>query len=155
MIYLASDHGGYALKEKLKEWLKGRKIPHKDFGPASLDPEDDYPDYVLPLAAAVAKDNVKGIVICRNGQGAAIAANKTPGIRAAVCLDTHCATSSRNDDDANILSLPGDYLTLAQAENIVSNWLFTPFSHHARHVRRLAKLADFEQEIDKKRGTNA
>ena len=150
MVYLASDHGGYSLKEKLKQWLEARKIPHKDFGPFSLNPEDDYPDFILPMAAAVAKDNVKGIVTCRNGQGAAIAANKTPGIRAAVCMNDHCARSSRNDDDANVLSLPADYLSLDQAETIISNWLFTPFSHDARHVRRLAKLADYERDIREK-----
>lgn len=146
MVYLASDHGGFKLKEQVKALLKRRRITTRDLGPFSLNADDDYPDYVIPLALAVAKDEALGIVSCRNGQGAAIAANKIPGIRAAVCWDERCARSARNDDDTNILSLPADYLSELTTEKIVGAWLETPFSHDARHVRRIHKIADYEQE---------
>ena len=145
MIYLASDHGGYHAKAIVKKMLERESIEHKDLGPHTLQTDDDYPDYILPLALRVAKEDAKGIISCRNGQGAAIIANKVPGIRAAVCSNEACAKSSRNDDNANILSLPADYLTEAEIETIVKDWLETPFSHDARHLRRIHKIRDFEQ----------
>lgn len=145
MIYLASDHGGFQAKAIVKTMLDGQSTAYKDLGPPTLRPDDDYPDYILPLAETVAKENAKGIISCRNGQGAAIAANKVPGIRAVVCSNEACARSSRNDDDANILSLPADYLSAAEIETIVKDWLATPFSQDARHLRRIHKVHDYEQ----------
>lgn len=145
MIYVASDHGGYQAKETVKKLLERQSINYKDLGPHVLEPDDDYPDYILPLAEQVAKTKTKGIIACRNGQGAAIAANKVPGIRAAVCSDKACARSSRTDDDANILSLPADYLSTAEIEIIAAEWLQTPFSADARHLRRISKINDYEK----------
>ena len=146
MIYLASDHGGFSIKEKVKQILDRQKLDFKDLGPHVLSVGDDYPDYVIPLALTVAKNKARGIIACRNGQGAAIAANKVRGIRAAVCWNKDCAASARNDDDSNILSLPADYLTDIELDRILSAWLSTPFSHDARHIRRIHKVADYETE---------
>lgn len=145
MIYLASDHGGYDVKEKVKHYLTQHSLDYRDLGPVSLRLDDDYPDYVLPLAELVAKKEARGIIACRNGQGAAIIANKVDGVRAAVCWNDECARSSRNDDDANILSLPADYISNIQIEQIVSAWLETPFSADARHLRRIGKIQDYEK----------
>jgi ribose 5-phosphate isomerase B len=144
MIYLASDHGGFAVKEQVKKILSTEGIAYKDLGPLKLQSDDDYPDYVLPLAEKVAKEEAMGIVSCRNGQGVAIAANKVYGVRAAVCWNESCAETARTDDNANILSLPADYLSSLEIEKIVAAWIATPFSHDARHLRRLTKVTDYE-----------
>lgn len=145
-IYLASDHGGFAVKDMVKDLLSRLNVPVKDMGPSRLTPDDDYPDYIFPLAEQVVGRNGRGIIACRNGQGAAIAANKVAGVRAAVCFDEQCAVTSRTDDDSNILSLPADYLAPEQVEQIVVAWLKTPFSADARHLRRLKKIKYYEQQ---------
>lgn len=145
-IYLASDHGGFAVKNMVKDLLGRLGLSANDMGPTKPVPDDDYPDYILPLAERVAKLNGRGIIACRNGQGAAIAANKVAGIRAAVCFDEDCAKTSRTDDDSNILSLGADYLSPEQVEQIVIAWLKTPFSADARHLRRLKKINRYEQQ---------
>ncbi len=144
MLYLASDHGGFSVKEKVKELLNREGVAFKDFGPQANHPDDDYPDFVLPMAEMVAHTDSKGIISCRNGQGAAIAANKVPKIRAAVCWDEECARTSRTDDNANVLSLPADFLTDDQVESIVLAWLNTPYSYDSRHNRRLDKVHQYE-----------
>lgn len=149
MIYLASDHGGFAAKEQVKQLLEREEIAFKDLGPLKLQSDDDYPDYVLPMAEKVAKEEAIGIVSCRNGQGIAIAANKVAGIRAAVCWNEKIAETARNDDNANILSLPADYLSSLEIAKIVQTFIATPFSHDARHLRRLHKVADYEQKKGK------
>lgn len=146
MIYLASDHGGYAVIEKVKGLLEQHQLEFKDLGPKQLKTDDDYPDYIFPLAEKVATSHSLGIMSCRNGEGAAIAANKVHGIRAAVCWNMETARTCRNDDNANILSLPADYLTDLEIEKIVTTWLTTPFSHDARHLRRLEKIRNYEQQ---------
>ena len=146
MVYLASDHGGFATKEITKRILKSHNINYKDLGPLTYVKDDDYPDYVIPLASAVATNQDQGIIACRNGQGAAIVANKVKGIRAAICWNEECARSARNDDDSNILSLPADYLSDLEIEKIVVAWLETPFSEDARHIRRINKIREYETE---------
>lgn len=146
MIYLAADHGGYAVKEKVQSLLRQWQVEAKDLGPHRLQPDDDYPDYIIPLAEAVAAQNGRGIISCRNGQGAAIVANKVEGIRAAVCWNEACARTSRNDDDSNILSLPADYLNDQELARIVRTWIETPFSADARHIRRLTKIKRYEHK---------
>lgn len=146
MVYLASDHGGYTVKERVKRWLTQHSIEHKDLGPFALQEDDDYPDYILPLAETIAQTGEQGIISCRNGQGVAIAANKVPGVRAVVCWNVACAISSRNDDNSNILSLPADFLADEETEEIVAAWLDTPFSNDARHQRRISKINDYENE---------
>jgi ribose 5-phosphate isomerase B len=147
MIYLASDHGGFAAKEKVKALLQKQNIEAKDLGPFRLEADDDYPDYIFPLAELVAEKGELGIISCRNGQGAAIAANKVKGVRAAVCWNPECARTSRTDDNANVLSLPADHLSDLNLEAVVSAWLETPFSQDARHIRRLEKVKKYEETV--------
>lgn len=146
MVYLAADHGGYAVKEKVKQWLVDQHIEFQDLGPFKLNKDDDYPDYIIPLAELVGINNGLGIISCRNGQGAAIVANKVEGVRAAVCWNPECARSSRTDDNANILSLPADFISDLNLESILEAWLETPFSSDARHIRRLQKIQRYEEQ---------
>ncbi|GAC1412233.1 MAG: hypothetical protein NVSMB66_0710 [Candidatus Doudnabacteria bacterium] len=142
MIYIASDHGGYKLKEDLKKFLSKKKIALTDLGPEKLDPNDDYPIYAKKVAEAVAKDlqNNKGILICRSGQGVCIVANKVKGIRAALAWNEVVAKHSRRDDDANILCLPSDYVSTEVAEDATLLWLKTEFSTEEKYARRLKEI---------------
>jgi ribose 5-phosphate isomerase B len=144
-IYIASDHGGFKLKRKMIPFLE--KLGHlvEDMGPYSYNPKDDYPDYVIPLAKKVSKSKSRGIVICRNGQGVCIAVNKIKGIRGVTGFSQKEAKTTRLDDNANVLSLPADYLTEVQAKKIARVWLSTPFSNQARHKRRLRKVSKIEK----------
>lgn len=145
-VYIASDHGGFKLKEKIREYLKSFRIDVEDMGPKELVQGDDYPDYALPLAAKVAANkNSFGILICRNGAGVSIAANKISGIRAALSFNVKHAESIRNDDNTNILCVPSDYLSEEEAIKITNVWLNTQFSGAERHVRRIQKIKNFEE----------
>lgn len=141
MLYIASDHAGFALKEYLKHFLSKRAVCIEDLGAHSFKKTDDYPDYALTLAKKIAPNSShRGILICGSGQGMCIAANRNKGVRAALAWDKKSAVASRHDDNANILCLAGRMLTRKQAEKIILIWLFTEFSGFARHKRRLKKL---------------
>lgn len=142
---MATDHGGFQLKEDLKKWLAEEGVAAEDLGAHELDGEDDYPDFILPLAKKVSLEPGSfGIISGRTGNGEAILANKVKGIRAAVCLNEKMALKSRDHNNANILSLPGEYVTLDEAKRIVKVFLNTPFSHAERHIRRIGKITQFE-----------
>ena len=118
----------------------------KDLGPTMFNSHDDYPDYVIPLARKVAKDNKSvGVVICRNGQGVCIATNKVKGIRAVTGFSIKEVRTTRKDDNANVLCVPADYLKKEEIKKIVLKWLKTPFSHALRHQRRLQKIKKVER----------
>jgi ribose 5-phosphate isomerase B len=144
MIYLASDHRGFNMKEKLKSWLHEQKYEFKDMGPSSLDPEDDYPDYVARAAREVGKDpsNSKAIVMGRSGQGEAMMANRFRGVRATVYYGgvQEIIALSRIDNDSNLLSLGVGFLKEQEVEDAVRQWLTTEFTNEVRHVRRINKL---------------
>lgn len=145
-VYIASDHGGFSIKSKVISFLKQKGYTVEDVGPSTLDPDDDYPDYAIPMAKKVAGDkNSLGIVACRNGQGVCIASNKVKGIRAVTGFSSKQAETTRKDDNANILCLPADYLSESEIKNIVSVWLGTDFSNAARHKRRLRKVSSLEK----------
>lgn len=145
-IFIASDHGGFELKEELKIWLIENGTAGEDMGAFSLDPGDDYPDFIIPLARKVAADRgSRGIILGRSGNGEAIAANKIRGIRAALCLNERMARMAREHNDANIISLGADYISSEEAKKIVKTFLETPFSNEARHARRLQKLQELEE----------
>jgi len=147
MIYISSDHAGFDLKNYLVTTLTEKGYEITDLGPKDMDPNDDYPDYVKLVAQEVQKDDQsKGIVICKNGVGASIIANKYKGIRAALSWDPEHAKSSRTDDDSNILSLPSGFITKEQALETVEKWLNTSFSNEERHVRRINKIQEIENE---------
>ncbi len=144
-LYIASDHGGYKLKKRLVRYVENElKREITDLGPHEYDEADDYPDYVIPLAQKVAKEDARGIVICRNGIGVNIAVNKVKNIRAGIGYNLKVAESMMKDDNTNILSLAGDSLSEDHAMAIVKRWLETEFSSAERHTRRLKKVAELE-----------
>jgi len=147
MVYLAADHGGFELKEKIKAYLIQSSTQYEDLGATELIPNDDYDDYVLKLVERVRYDEgSRGIVICRNGVGVSMLVNKFKGIRAALSFSPKHVASSRNDDDSNVLALPSDYVDGPLALEIVKTWLQTPFSGADRHIRRVGKVDQFGQE---------
>lgn len=141
MIFIAADHAGYELKDKICHRLANRGVVFEDFGTFSRE-SIDYPIYARQVAKAVIKHNGRGILFCRSGEGMAIAANRLKGIRAAVVWATEIAVESRNDNDANIISLPVDFLSEEQAWEIITAFMSTPFSRETRHERRIKQLDD-------------
>lgn len=143
-IYIGSDHGGFDFKQMLAHYLSTKyDYEVEDVGDKRLDPDDDFPQFAAKAAHAVLSSDDKdprGILLCRGGQGMAMAANRYKGIRAAVCWDEHSAEKSRIDNDSNILCLPADALSVEEAKNIVHKWLATPFSRTTRYVRRNQEL---------------
>ncbi len=139
-IALGADHRGFALKEELNRWLSEHGHVVIDFGPASAD-RVDYPDYAFKVADAVARHKAeRGILMCSTGIGMSIAANKVPGVRAALADSVRLARLSREHNDANVLCLGADIVSAADARRIVGAWLKTEFAG-GRHARRLAKIA--------------
>jgi ribose 5-phosphate isomerase B len=141
VIFLGSDHAGFALKEKIKNHLAKKNIPFQDLGPKKLVKTDDYPDYAFKVAKKVRQNkNSKGIFACGSGTGGAIAANRIKGVRAVIAYDEFSAKYSRIDNDANFLSLRSRKFPFRKNKKIISVWLKTPFSKKPRHVRRIRKL---------------
>ena len=136
MLYIASDHAGFDRKKMLKTFFQDKNIDLTDLGPQQYNEQDDYPDYALPLARVVAKNHGKGILLCGNGVGVCVAANKVQGIRAGIGYSEYAAKSMREDDDTNILCLPSRFLSDEEIQAITQIWLQTPFSGHERHQRR-------------------
>jgi RpiB/LacA/LacB family sugar-phosphate isomerase len=144
-IYLGADHGGFQLKEELEAYLKRTGYEVEDRGNDSLDPDDDYPQFAAIVASSVLSSDdadARGVLVCTGAQGVAIAANRHKGIRASVVWDAHEAKMTRNDNDSNVLCLPGRLMSDNQAlwQGIVETWLSTPFSRAARHHRRVQEL---------------
>lgn len=147
MIYIGSDHAGYELKEKIKIYLKELGYELEDKGAFSLDNNDDYPDFIVPVAEAVSKEKGSfGIVLGGSGEGEAMSANKIDGIRATEYYGDHpeIIKVSREHNDANILSLGARFITEDEAKEAVQLFLETKFSGDERHIRRINKL---EEEI--------
>jgi len=146
-IAIAADHGGFHLKTALVEYIK--KLGHTvdDLGTYSKEPAD-YPDYARAVAQAVVdKKAERGILICGSGVGAGVAANKFPGIRAAVCHDTFSAHQGVEDDNMNVLCLGARVVGPELANEIVRVYLSASFSGAERHVRRLSKVEEIEKEF--------
>ncbi len=147
MIYIATDHAGFLLKEILKNYVIELGYEVKDMGTYSEE-SCDYPDFIIPAAQKVAEDleNNLGIILGGSGQGEAIAANKVKGIRAVVynAPQLEIIRLSKNHNNANILSLGARFLTIDQAKEAVKLWLETPFLQEERHVRRISKISKFE-----------
>ncbi len=142
---IAADHGGFALKEKIKEALRRSGHEIVDFGAYSFNRDDDYPDFVVPLARALAGGEVeRGIAICGSGVGASVAANKVAGVRAGLIHDLFSARQGVEDDDMNLICLGGRVTDDALALNLVETFLAVRFSGAERHRRRLAKVAELE-----------
>jgi ribose 5-phosphate isomerase B len=143
-IAIGADHAGFHLKEAVAELLEELGHDVHDFGAYDTEPSD-YPDFARAVAEVVAQDDFeRGILVCGNGIGACIAANKMPGIRAAVCHDTLSARQSRQNLDVNVLCLGERIIGVELALEIVRVWLATEFSGLERYRRRLAKVAELE-----------
>ena len=144
-IGIATDHGGFSLKEELLGQLRAAGHEVVDFGAHRLSEGDDYPDYVVPLALAVVAQEVeRGVAICGSGVGAAVCANKVRGIRAAVIHDHFSAKQGVEDDHMNILCMGGRTVGGAVAWDLVQTFLAAQHSQAERHLRRLSKVASLE-----------
>jgi ribose 5-phosphate isomerase B len=145
---IASDHGGFAMKERIAEALKFAGHDVTDFGALQLDPDDDYPDFVIPLAKAVARGEVeRGIALCSSGVGASIVANKVPGVHAALIHDHFSAHQGVEDDEMNIICLGSLVIGYALAWELIQTFIEARFSGSERHLRRLAKISVLEREV--------
>ncbi len=153
-VGIATDHGGFGLKEELLDQLRAAGHEVIDFGAHHLSEGDDYPDYVVPLAQAVATGKVnRGVAICGSGVGASVCANKVRGIRAALIHDHFSARQRVEDDHMNILCMGGRTVGPAVAWDLVQTFLAAEFSHAERHLRRLDKVASQEaRTVDDPRG---
>ena len=141
-IALGCDHGGLNLKNEILNYLKEEGMEVKDFG-TYTEEACDYADISLPVAEAVAaKEFDFGILICGTGIGIGIAANKVPGIRAALCSDTFSAHATREHNDANIVAMGARVIGPGLAVKIVDTFLNTPFSNDERHIRRIAQIEE-------------
>ncbi|WP_439557740.1 RpiB/LacA/LacB family sugar-phosphate isomerase [Dyadobacter sp.] len=146
-IGIAADHGGYDLKEHLKSYLVDKGYTIKDYGAFALDNQDDYPDFVVPLALAIVSNEVeRGIAVCGSGVGASVVANKVAGVRAALIQDHFSAHQGVEDDDLNMLCLGGRVTGTNAAQELVEAFLNAKFTGLERHNRRLAKVKDLEKK---------
>lgn len=146
-IGIAADHGGFELKNTAKLFLQEKGYDVKDFGAMELDSTDDYPDFVIPLAKAVANKEVdRGIAICGSGVGASVVANKIAGVRAALIHDHFSSHQGVEDDDMNLICLGGRVTGFAAAEELVTAFLNAKYIGAERHERRLQKVKELEQK---------
>ncbi|MBN1157216.1 ribose-5-phosphate isomerase [Candidatus Woesearchaeota archaeon] len=144
-IIVASDHGGFELKEKIKKFVQGLGYSVDDVGCNSLD-SVDYPDYGIKAAEKVAKEGCLGILFCGTGLGISIAANKVKGIRAALCHNEFMAEMSRQHNNANVLVMGGRVIGDELAKSIVRKYLETPFPNEERHRKRIDKIMAYEKQ---------
>jgi len=145
-IGISADHGGFALKEVIHPFLIRQGYEVVDFGAFALNNQDDYPDFVVPLARAVATGEVqRGIAICGSGVGACVAANKLAGVRAALINDHFSAHQGVEDDDMNLICLGGRVTGFANAEELIIAFLKATFIGAERHLRRLQKVEQLEK----------
>ena len=146
-IGIAADHGGFELKEIIHLFLISLGYQVKDFGAFTLNKDDDYPDFVVPLSRAVAGNEIeRGIAICGSGVGASVAANKISGVRAALINDHFSAHQGVEDDNLNILCLGGRVTGFMSAQEIVQSFLNARFTGEERHLRRLEKVHQLENK---------
>lgn len=147
MIYLASDHRGFKLKEELKKYLVEHGFGVEDVGAFVYDKTDDYVDFARVACEKIVQNPSahRGIFLCGSGHGVDIVANKYKGIRAALCFNRQVAAQSREHDDANVLALAADWVSPEEVKDIVTVWLGKSFSGEERHVRRLNKIGEIEE----------
>ncbi len=141
MIYLAADHRGFELKEKIKSWLLEWNLEFEDLGNDQPDPEDDYPDFARKVAEKLGEIGDKGIVVCGSGVGMDICVNRFPKARCGLGYALGQTKAARNDDDINCLALAADFLDEEVAKEIIDVFLTTEFSKEEKKIRRIAKLS--------------
>ena len=142
MVYLGSDHGGYELKQKAKQWITDLGMEYKDLGDEPPDPTDDYPDFAQAVARLVVTDPLnRGVLFCKSGGGMTIAANKFVGVRAVNVFDEASARQAREHLNANVMALGASWISEVQAHQALETFLTTMFAEdEERHKRRVAKL---------------
>src|SRR2546421_3454480 len=146
-VGIAADHGGFGLKDELIARLRAAEFEVIDFGADHLNADDDYPDFVVPLARSVASGEVeRGVALCGSGVGASVCANKIPGVRAALIHDHFSARQGVEDDHMNVLCMGGRTVGPEVAWDLVQTFLAAEFSTAPRHLRRLNKVASLESE---------
>jgi ribose 5-phosphate isomerase B len=146
-IGFATDHGGYLLKDPILKGLRASGHDVEDFGAFNLDPKDDYPDFVIPLARAIVAGKVeRGIAICGSGVGASFTANKIPGVRSALIHESYSAHQGVEDDNMNLLCLGGRVIGFSLAWEIIQIYLAAHYEKTERFERRLAKVAAIERK---------
>jgi len=146
-VGISADHGGFELKEYLKNKLTESGFEVIDYGNSVLRQDDDYPDYVIPMARSVASGKAaRGIAVCGSGVGACVAINKIKGIRACLINDPYSARQGVEDDDMNVICLGGRIMGHELALELVNIFLSAKFSGAERHKRRLGKIADLESK---------
>jgi ribose 5-phosphate isomerase B len=144
---IAADHGGFELKEKLAAELTARGHEVIDFGAREYRYGDDYPDFVVPMARAVARGEVeRGVAVCGSGVGACIAANKVPGVRSALIVDAYSAHQGVEDDDMNVICLGGRVTGFELALDLLEEFLNARYDGGERFARRLRKVAALERQ---------
>lgn len=144
-IGISADHGGFQLKRQVIAELKSLGYEVVDFGAHDLNPEDDYPDFVAPMAKALARGDVeRGVAICGSGVGASVVANKIPGVRAALITDVFSAHQGVEDDDMNVICLGARVVGYALAWDLIQTFLKAHFKGSERFQRRLRKVAALE-----------
>jgi len=146
-VGIAADHGGFLLKEQLMTALRNEGYELVDFGASHLDPSDDYPDFVIPLGKAVTRGDIeRGVTLCGSGVGACIAANKVPGVRAALITDVFSAHQGVEDDDMNVICMGARVVGFALALELIRMFLQARFIGAERHRRRLAKVKELDEK---------
>ena len=146
-VGIAADHGGFALKEQLAELLRGSGYEVVDFGAHKLSPGDDYPDFVIPLAKALAAGKVdRGVAICGSGVGASVAANKVAEVGAGFIHDVFSAHQGVEDDNMNVFCLGGNVIGFSLAWELLKTFLAAHFNGAPRHRRRVAKVQALENQ---------
>jgi ribose 5-phosphate isomerase B len=146
-IGIAADHGGFDMKQRVVKFLEAADHRLEDYGAYHFIPDDDYPDYVVPMARAVAQGTiVRGIAICSSGVGACVAANKVKGARAALITETFSARQGVEDDDMNIICLGGKVIGESLAMELIRTFLAAEFKKTERFHRRLRKVSAIELE---------
>lgn len=146
MIYLGADHGGFSYKEKIKKFLDELKYKYEDLGNLKFEPRDDFADYAFEVTKKIKKTKGKGILICTNGLGMSVVANKLKGIRAVNVTTKKVAIQSREHLDANVLCLGSHVVSWKNVKKIIKAWLETEFFRKERYSRRLDKIRKIESE---------
>ncbi len=153
IIVIGSDHGGFEQKQVLKEWLQKELYQVEDVGAHNFDPTDDYPQVafgvaqrVVGMESQITQPEAVGIIICRSSGGVTIAANKVAGARAVAIFDEKSALHAKEHNNANIITLSGDWISKERAKEIVWVFLTTQYKKETRHERRIAQIKNFEDE---------
>ena len=139
-LYIGSDHAGFSLKESIVKWANSTGYDIEDLGPNTMNNDDDYPDYIYPVAEAVVKNNAKGIILGGSGTGEAIVANRVSGVRAVVFNSKDHLIAAREHNDVNIISFGARFVKESDVYSAIEVFLKTPFSNEERHVRRIKKI---------------